>query len=599
MAEEEQPKVQVTAGDDDISPDIISSIVTKRESSIADCQLIANDEKGRQYLATLDAGSRIVAKYKYEDGDDIWKTVFDGKVESLNPNLSEEGEVLSVTAYDKGFPLKLMRVAAEYGEQTSRPTIKTLRAIVNAFVEEYVNKIFNGAASGHNIGTAWVYGYLDTLTYPYVLFPFESGFDCLMDMIKLGSAARYKQNPADWSGLHWIMDNDGNILLAPVGNHNVYGQTSNHLIETKWATYASVTPIEVTKQMILQSFTKSQTEANYVLVAGKIVLPQTDLWCEDASLWECAVEGPTITDDLNIKKVGTRSMKFTTDDIYSYFRLKEDLSFTFDKITKGKTPLSIALWFRRGYLGIGGGETKIMLMKDWNNFFFIDFSDKITGDDVWIDLEFQLGEDGGWSKTGTLEWSDVHYIGTSFKMIGISGNCWVDGIKIIGNVVRAAYDSTSIATPVGCRMATVKDSLASTDTLDANDDSSPLARFILSELLKAREPLITGSISIPLAPTFLPGQLQHMHGARKVTGFNIDRDFRFVEVKHVFIKDGAITVLNVNSDLKNSLPRGGLDPYSALMRAVNPDFQTKTLASLRTGAEFDIGLQVLAKDYPS
>jgi hypothetical protein len=55
-------------------------------------------------------------------------------------------------------------------------------------------------------------------------------------------------------------------------------------------------------------------------------------------------------------------------------------------------------------------------------------------------------------------------------------------------------------------------------------------------------------------------------------------------------------MLTLTDDLTNSISMGAVDAYSAIVRAVNPDFQTKDLATLK-GADIDIDLLLLSKDY--
>jgi hypothetical protein len=75
--------------------------------------------------------------------------------------------------------------------------------------------------------------------------------------------------------------------------------------------------------------------------------------------------------------------------------------------------------------------------------------------------------------------------------------------------------------------------------------------------------------------------------------------FRITQVQHTFSAKGATTQLSLHSDCQNSIPRGTEDFYSVIIRATSPDFQDRTFASLKVGGDFDIGLTILAKDYPS
>jgi hypothetical protein len=202
-------------------------------------------------------------------------------------------------------------------------------------------------------------------------------------------------------------------------------------------------------------------------------------------------------------------------------------------------------------------------------------------------------------------------------------------------------------------MITVKDSMASTDSLSINDDKSPLALEAIYDLQRYRRVRITGEISIPLDPVWQEGQQvwiqteeflpvgaswtdgvghptvhtvgtvnsyyidtvdsevflctaitlispAHYHYTwvdQNVARYKIDKWFRITKVTHEFTEHAAMTKLAVTDDLYSSLSIDTTDIYTVLMRANNPDFQTKTLGSLKSNADYDLGLPRIAKDY--
>src|SRR5208282_5148790 len=75
----------------------------------------------------------------------------------------------------------------------------------------------------------------------------------------------------------------------------------------------------------------------------------------------------------------------------------------------------------------------------------------------------------------TLDWSDFSHIAyfgicadTSAPLFGGYSYILMRGFSINGTIIRAMYDSSSIST-YGCRMTTIKDSFAQTDTLTSLD----------------------------------------------------------------------------------------------------------------------------------
>ena len=146
----------------------------------------------------------------------------------------------------------------------------------------------------------------------------------------------------------------------------------------------------------------------------------------------------------------------------------------------------------------------------------------------------------------------------------------------------------------GIKMLPIKDSVASTDNLVASDDSSPLAQTALGYLLMYGYPIHRGVVAIPLDPTILPGQLIKVsypsHSNWPVDAGQTFKTFRITEVMHNFGAEqgiGAFTRLQLADDLRNSIVRGE-DEYSRIVRALSPDFQNKTYASLFATAEWDI-----------
>ena len=358
----------------------------------------------------------------------------------------------------------------------------------------------------------------------------------------------------------------------------------------------------------------------------------------------------------------------------------------------------------------------------------------------------------GWNAVNSANWSTINKIAfVGYGSLTAGGDIYIDGLEIIGNVIRGAYDGTSIE-QYGCRFLTIKDSIASTDTLNANDTNSSLSQLAIYELLRNRVVRTTGQISIPLTPTIKGGQLIHIHACYdpnyinetihteqivnggfetgsftpwtydadcsinptlqhsgnycaqigtfasistytsqtlnssilvsdidnftiwlktvppqesttvKVTltydeesenftvdisdswqsfdilshmsyltyhfkkieirmyitnipfliddvslykstivphyKYRIDKDFRITEAKHTFTREGAITTLSLIDDLYNSIPINTVDPYSIVMRAINPDYQTRTYGSLKiSGGDFDANMKPITKDY--
>ena len=292
------------------------------------------------------------------------------------------------------------------------------------------------------------------------------------------------------------------------------------------------------------------------------------------------------------------------------------------KLIKRANPLKVRFKFKSGGNSV---DHALVFMTDINHFTmcriptlvqdkFIDNVMEVTNetimynDDRWEQIVWETP-----NKVNPVDWSNVNYIGFYFKNSSqiTYADSWVDDLLIEGTTIRGAYTSDCGELSIenckkgciehyGCRFLTIKDSLACTDTLLPDKDSTPLAQLALYELLRNRVVRTTGQIQIPLDPTILPGQLTHIHAAYDVTTntYKIDEDFRITSVLHSFTRRGAFTNLELTNDLKNSIPINTSDPYTVVMRAINPDYQTKTLASIKTGGDFVADQVPISRDYP-
>lgn len=528
-------------------------------------------------------------------------------------------------------------------------TLEKLRDILTdtdyGMITRYVEKILNTEVnSGYSLNTDYVYDYENA--YSYLNFPYQDAFMCMQDLMRLGSSVDYIYNGSNYKGLHWIITPVWNgdtpptftdkLCIAPVGDHNVYGKDGSYHIEDAWATRMANEPLVVREDMITQNFKTEIPLANYVLVAGKYICPVDDIWTENIGGWEfqCSalIAWQTVSKILldNVFKIrgcslNTRLGKLASGAEYQLFNVfLRPLNTEFLNLITRDSSIKIAFRFA---VGGSSSDWKFRLLVDKTHYIeynldavsghpneFISFEPEITVDTLkGLDPNWTLVSKGtDFLDDGMYDWDniwdDIQYIGFHFNTdLGtVEPDCWEDDIMIIGNIIRGAYDSVNIGLNK-CRFLTIKDSLASTDSLDPDDDTSPLAQLALYELLRNRIVKTSGQISIPLDPTILPGQLVHIHAGfnpdyvNPDTGshYEIDKDFRITEVRHNFIPTGATTLLKLVDDLKNSIPIDTMDPYSITMRAINPDYQTRTYASLKTGGDF-ISQQIpISKDYPT
>lgn len=597
------------------NPDILSTTVTRRLNAIDDAMLIAVDTAGKEFLATLNVGDDVEIQYQWaDDPTPTWVTVFKGAIQSLNPNMSKAGEIVSASAYGKGFPFKNCRIATEYGTQSKNSTINTIGEIISYIIEDWVNKLLNDQAgwdplpdpiieSGYNItaSNSWSD---DTHTVPYILFKWQDVFSAIQDMMKLAGSAAYIDDPEDWVGLHWIVDTEGRFMYAKVGNHEAFG------ISTYWATHPLASPIVVKADMISHAFQYQIGEANAVAVSCRFSHPASEWWTEGhASEWTEYTGSSllTISNESTIVQIGDYSLKvkLTGGGITAVYHAVSAVNI--NKIgTKHDIP-ELDFWIQ---CNAAVQETKIMIGTDKDNYFYYNVAEVDGQDDKWVNVTVPIGQYAlnTWTSYGSPDWTNINVIG--FVTGGNDNAIWyVDGLEIVGAVIVLAYDSAAI-TAHGVRFLTVKDSLSAVYNLDANDESNPAKRVALGELLRRKDDILTGQIMISLNPYLMAGQIVRILASKREDGtYQIDdpnpanagqgKEMRITEVQHTFTPRGAITQLSLCDDLKNSVirPNASSDSYNTIIQCVNPDFQSRTLASLKTGGDFDPDLTVIAKDY--
>jgi hypothetical protein len=367
--------------------------------------------------------------------------------------------------------------------------------------------------------------------------------------------------------------------------------------------------------MIRQNFKTEIPLANYILIAGKFIYPINEIWTEGSAneYWTPLQEFITISDDVNYAMVGTYSVKA---------KIEGDGGLWYNVMSTNNTTLGIniaaietkdSIPVIKFFMKTNNCDHVLVRMEtSYDNYFEAEVTG-ITANGTNL-LEMEIGnyaKNPVWTKHNAPIWDNINYITfVIYKtVLGVGpAYLWLDGFELIGNVIRGIYtsdcgqsskDNCTIGCikHYGCRMISFKDSIASTDTLNANDTTSPLSQVALYELLRCRMIRTTGTIEIPLNIVFKAGQIIHINGCWNGSGYVVDRNFRITEVKHEFSRRIASTTLTLIDDLYNSIPINSLDPYSQVMRIINPDMQTRTLGSLKIiGGDFDANAKPITAD---
>jgi len=518
-----------------------------------------------------------------------------------------------------------MFVFQQYGSQSDNPSLNTLKEVLTdatyGIIPKYVNKVMASAtSSGYTIDTTKIADI--TSDFRYLWFPGKPALQCLNDCIDLVSAAN-----APSAGAHWTAVPDGTtcyLCVATVGNHE---NPPADVWPTWWNTDQSGSTIVVKSDMVLSQFRKVRSEGNYVLFAGTFRRPvDGDKWTENtASSWgvyDPSSANASASDDASVYKIGSKSVKFNIgtalNDAWFYYPSGVNLNLDVTKISTKSSVPHIGFWIRRnsGVHVSGGGETQPSIMLGTGavtNFDFFEhvlqstsftYADKIPETDKWYHVSAPLGpyaatsetQNWDWRESGSPDWSDIDWIGFRFHASSDNAALWVDGIRIEGLLVRAAYDSSKF-TSQKCRMVFFRDDVPKDDTLVASDDSGELAQFAKAELYRNMQEPTVGTITVPLQPSIKAGQLAHIkYGVTSSGTYRIDSDMRILEVTHEYGPMGAKSTLSLTTDVTNSRPLSPTSKYNLLLKATAPQFQDRVRASLISNV-LDVNQAILAKDY--
>jgi len=646
------PRTQINSDDATIEEDAISTVVTLLENGLPSCHLVANNYKGKLYLQNLKLYSKVTVKFAYEDNGTInWTSVepvFTGRIVDIGPEMTSRGETLVATALD-GECWKQVRINREYENWTLYNMIADVK---DNFISKLLNDVTVTLPDDFVPNIDYVYTWIKM--YPYMNFPFVDGMYFLNELIKMGSSLKYVTDGANFTGLHWTILPNNKLAIAPVGNHSVYsGANFSYYVEDVWKTRCPLDPIIVKEDMIHSNFKTEIPLANVVLVAGKFVYPYNDAWTESLDGWNDTYEsqggaGATVTLSLNnttfIRDNNSLQLKIDlTAGAQAWVELYRSLQLDFTKFisedVNGYFDMQIYGNMKGQFIKFRlycNNDTPILHyysdIADYaikGSYFEVDLTSylPISGTEKWHKIELPITSndlvdvtrEGTWTAhndTGydAPSWNNIKWI-VIFIHTGQAGatgatdNWLFDDMCIVGSMVRGAYTNdcgqTSVDNcTVGCikhygiRTYTVRDSLAQTDSLDANNDNNTLGQVALYELLRNRIPRTSATIQIPLYPSIKAGQIVHIKYNQLENGtYVIDKDFRITKVQHQYSVEGAKTTLDIIDDLRNSVPIKTTDPYTVLVRAVNPDTQTKTFASLKSEGKFITGMKVLWKQY--
>lgn len=593
-----QPQRKVEAGVADISSDSITVEVHRPENAISYVLLSANDYKGKNYIANIDAFTVIKVSTRY--AGDAWTQVFGGVTERIGPKLSETGQTLELTAYGYGRALRNTHCVSNYGKESEDPLLDTPHEIWDDIIDNQINLSFGGAATGYAITK----NKIAPAALPSINF-LEGGYRNAFTVINNVLTA-YQGYRNGLSGMHWFVDESNNLFINTIAAH----ENDASGWPTWWRTDQAGSTLVEGVDFNNTFFHKKVTDfANKIVLYCDLRKPGTDVWTEDGGpVWGndgLTSVGYEVTEFI----VGSHSLECKDGGVGhgdAYYPSTEDAAWDFTKIGSPENPptINFYLWKDDDFDELSS-TLRLFTTDHDNDYYESAFSAWTEPDDEWIHRSLTVGpywksKDESrierWAKVNNADWANIN--GLSFYIIGQFGftaYLYIDDLHFAGKIIREAYNSTNITANDEVQKILRYD-VAVDDSLTAADDTGTAGQLAYGELLTRQVIPTVGIFTTPLAEDVLPGQLIHIHSDWYSAGnWRINSDFRVKEAIHSFIPNKpATTTWDVTSDVLNTFVPGYNDALSTYHKIMHTDPDLKNMKT--TG--LDPYVTRLSLDYP-
>lgn len=547
------------------------------------------------YLSVTDAGSSFS---KYCDGYYLFAGVNRFPISDVNP---KNREVALSLDHLKGVALKEMTVANEYGAQSANPTLDTISEILTdanqGIITKYVNKILGSATnSGYSVNVDCE-AVADIINY--VEFPYKPADKALNDLCDLVTALN-----AGSAGIHWTVGFDGYLKIKSI-DQDLIGT------HTDWTKYYGGSQAEATltyrEDYDSVNTEKISAEANYIIYYGNWRKPSNgDAWtnADCDSIWTGVNDAGTsyksvLTEDTVTFKVGTSSLRVTNDAVGGghsacYIPVGKQAAWDFSSFTDFNVPTLNFYVLAHGNIAnlnvgvynIAGDGTTVDAYGAHSL-----SADGLTEYDKWYHYSLPLGpyynsperfQDFKWYGTGALDWSAIDAI-QFYWDAGEDSYICLDGFYFgDAHVCRVAWNSND--TKIKQRI--IVDDIGKDDSLKASDDSGVMAQLAYAEYLRCSSEYYINTITVPMLPNALPGQLFYVDGV----------DMRATQIIHEITESQYKTTLHLTSDLTNGRSRPRYEDLNKQYANIRPNFQDREASNMKAGT-VDYRITRLAKDY--
>ena len=296
-------KQTIYHGTTNITGLVTSTRFTQRENGVTDLEFTTAIDNGTRF--DININDRISVAYD----DDVHgnKKVFDGYIENKEHTVSPQGEFVKFLATDSVCAvLKRMIVNLDFGTQSRigmlNPNVdQKLSNAILQILHDYIARVsgnpinknkpnsFSDFKTNYWINDDYIWQEPNSIKFPFLSMKYCNALEAITNLVKLYGALSFKRaidtnGTTPYRGVHWISDAENNLIIAPVGNHDVASTTGNQ-IAGLWHTYANNGQVLTFGQddILSFNFVEEAPLANLVYVAGKYKWPPNDELTENSA----------------------------------------------------------------------------------------------------------------------------------------------------------------------------------------------------------------------------------------------------------------------------------------------------------------------------
>jgi len=290
-------------GTADITNLVTSTRFTQRENGVTDLEFTTATEGKARF--DININDRI--SVAYDDGVHGNRKVFDGYIENKEHSISEQGEFVKFFTTDSVCAvLKRMIVNLDFGTQSRigmlNPNVdQKLSNVILQILHDYVARVsgnpinqnkpnsFSDFKTNYWINDGYIWKEPNSIKFPFLSMKYCNALEAITNLAKLYGALSFKRaidtnGTQPYRGVHWISDAENNLIIAPVGNHDVQSTAGNQ-IAGLWHTYANNGAVLTFGQddILSFNFVEEAPLANLVYVSGKYKWPPNDELTENSA----------------------------------------------------------------------------------------------------------------------------------------------------------------------------------------------------------------------------------------------------------------------------------------------------------------------------